>query len=556
MKNYGKLDQLTALRFFAALMIVIHHSADIFGIKAAGVNWGQGVSFFFVLSGFILAYVYPRLDSKPEVLRFWRARVARIWPAYLFCFALGILLVRYPWDTTTALANLLMIQAWIPLSSFYFSYNAVSWSISTEALFYLAFPLLIYRWTDYWRMKLIGTAIFLVFLIYVTNSFDLPAYGDPNSVSSGRLVTQHGLIYINPMSRIFEFVLGMATAALWLKKGWTSAPASRATIFEIAALLLCAASMAYSNNIAHFVQQTAFGSAGALWVVHSGSCFSFALLIFVMATGAGRVSGGILASPLFVLLGEISFSLYLIHQILLNMFSQSPLLLHFPAAVSMTVFAGILLASSYLIWVLVEMPGRRLLLGQGTIHGTSTMQRDWNRHAPLGRNSALVGTALVALLAISQFAPKQEVEPPSCCGSALLPLTEKNGALLYSLISSKNLGDQTGNISIEGNSIHIHPGVSTTTTVEFWLDGSLSRMTYKPLISRLDKEGEAQPLAGVVGFEVVVDGRPQGRMIVDRGTDAETTLDLRGARRVEFRVDNGNATPAWDWFMVNVISLK
>lgn len=326
MKNYGKLDQLTALRFFAALMIVVHHSAEIFGIKAAGINWGQGVSFFFVLSGFILAYVYPRLDSRSEVLRFWRARIARIWPAYLVCFALGHLLLRYPWDTSTALANLLMLQAWIPLSAYYFSYNAVSWSVSTEALFYLAFPLLIYKWTDYWRIKLVGAAIFLVFLIYLTNSFDLPGYGDPNNGSSGFLITQHGLIYINPLSRIFEFMLGMATAALWLRNGRPSVPRIRATVFEVSALLLCAASMAYSNNIAYFAQQTTFGSAGALWVVHSGSLFSFALLIFVMATGAGWLSMA-LATPLFVLLGEISFSLYLVHQILLAIFAQSPLLL-------------------------------------------------------------------------------------------------------------------------------------------------------------------------------------------------------------------------------------
>ena len=47
---------------------------------------GQGVSFFFVLSGFILTFVYPTLDTGREVRGFWLARFARIWPAYMATF--------------------------------------------------------------------------------------------------------------------------------------------------------------------------------------------------------------------------------------------------------------------------------------------------------------------------------------------------------------------------------------------------------------------------------------------------------------------------------------
>jgi peptidoglycan/LPS O-acetylase OafA/YrhL len=44
MKTHSKLDQLTALRFFAALMIVLHHLVGVFGIKDIGVNWGQSIN--------------------------------------------------------------------------------------------------------------------------------------------------------------------------------------------------------------------------------------------------------------------------------------------------------------------------------------------------------------------------------------------------------------------------------------------------------------------------------------------------------------------------------
>jgi peptidoglycan/LPS O-acetylase OafA/YrhL len=53
-----KLDALTSLRFFAAAMIVVHHGHRVFGSMglAESLPLDQGVSFFFVLSGFILAY--------------------------------------------------------------------------------------------------------------------------------------------------------------------------------------------------------------------------------------------------------------------------------------------------------------------------------------------------------------------------------------------------------------------------------------------------------------------------------------------------------------------
>ena len=76
MKNTAKLEQMTSLRFFAALMIVFHHADGLFGIGHAPLNLGQGVSFFFVLSGFILTFVYPSLDSGREVRRFWLALCA------------------------------------------------------------------------------------------------------------------------------------------------------------------------------------------------------------------------------------------------------------------------------------------------------------------------------------------------------------------------------------------------------------------------------------------------------------------------------------------------
>ncbi len=94
-----RLDALTALRFIAATMIVLHHSRGNFGIPGAVgdyFNFAQAVTFFFILSGFVLAYSYPTLSGLPAVGRFYRARIARLWPLHFttFVLAMGFLVRR------------------------------------------------------------------------------------------------------------------------------------------------------------------------------------------------------------------------------------------------------------------------------------------------------------------------------------------------------------------------------------------------------------------------------------------------------------------------------
>ena len=89
---------LTSIRAFAALEVVLLHTLFELGGKPAqalpGVvtglltKGGMAVSFFFVLSGFILAYTYCDADSglRGTRVKFWRARFARIYPLYFLAF--------------------------------------------------------------------------------------------------------------------------------------------------------------------------------------------------------------------------------------------------------------------------------------------------------------------------------------------------------------------------------------------------------------------------------------------------------------------------------------
>jgi peptidoglycan/LPS O-acetylase OafA/YrhL len=173
----SKLHALTALRFFAAAMIVMLHAQGYFGTVPLFAHFvlTQGVCFFFVLSGFILTYAYPALDRRGTV-RFLVARLARIMPLHLLTLLLYVLILpawyRDSVSSSTRGAGLLsalLLQAWVPVYRVQTAFNGVSWSLSAELFFYLCFPLLIWGWRQTWRLKIAATFLLVVDAILVAN---------------------------------------------------------------------------------------------------------------------------------------------------------------------------------------------------------------------------------------------------------------------------------------------------------------------------------------------------------------------------------------------------
>ena len=88
------LKALTGLRCFAAINIVLFHFSNPhwFGCLAPVVNAGYAsVSYFILLSGFVLAYNYSARARAGELdtIRFWKARFTRLYPIYLLSLLLA-----------------------------------------------------------------------------------------------------------------------------------------------------------------------------------------------------------------------------------------------------------------------------------------------------------------------------------------------------------------------------------------------------------------------------------------------------------------------------------
>jgi len=371
MNKQRKLDALTSLRFFAAAMIVIGHTHPLFGSAGIATNFSlaQGVSFFFVLSGFILKYNYSKLGDWHEIKRFFVARFARIYPSHIAAIALLFLLtgglnlggLDKLQSVFVGFLNLFLLQSLVPLKDVFLTYNGVAWSISTEFWFYLFFPLLI---SSFIR----GHIYKLVILLSVVISFLCFAVLWQISADEGS--TQFsllGILYVNPLVRIFEFYIGVLACEVFLKMQLKfeveKSSQIKFTIIEICVVVLTISSLWLTPRLVAYLHIG--GELGVIlnyYFTKSGSALAFALLIVVFAFNFGVLSRFI-SGKVFILLGEISFALYLVHMSAL-IFFKSFIVSHPDISIALQVllFWSMSLLLAWALHKVVENPFRKLIL--------------------------------------------------------------------------------------------------------------------------------------------------------------------------------------------------
>ena len=319
-----QLQPLTSIRFLFALIVVLFHgleprpdTLDVFpGLLKTVIAHGYvGVSFFFVLSGFILAYSYAgRIRQPSDEAIFWWARAARILPAYFLAF-----LVYLPFAITAvviteapriaalnalivASLQLTLTQAWAPGAAL--AWNSPAWSLSVEACFYALFPMLLPRLEKASSRALVILAIFAYALSQLA-ALMIFKIGPSNVARVLVDVTQfppqnpaaYTLFYMYfPLFRIPEFLFGAAAGVLFVRCRPMTQLARR----------ICLALGSF-GLIAGFA---VFDGRVPSPLFSNGIFAPFLVLVLI---GLARSPSSVWGHPFFVRLGDASYSLYLLH---------------------------------------------------------------------------------------------------------------------------------------------------------------------------------------------------------------------------------------------------
>ena len=356
----ANLPTLTSLRFFAALMIFVFHlrefaPSDVLYAIAPGMF--QGVSFFFVLSGFVLSHA--NYGREIPLRAFYAARLARIVPLHVVCLLALVAVVPLPVALGQNLSapaaagafvlKLFMLDSWWPQRAVQFSWNVVSWSLSVEMAFYAAFPFLSRAMAHRPTLTLAAAALVSLGVLAAGVAWGLPTFATDGLVVS---IMQLGSVF--PLARGFEFVLGMAAYRVWRR--WIQPATSLRRHMDgggngrpqrIGAMAAVRAALAGFSFRRRRARRRAGG--GVVMVVRDAAVRA--------GGGRGRI-GRALSAPWLVKLGQMSFAFYLIHVIVMRALAW-----HLGA----TGILAPLALSLGLAWLLhegVEIPMRQRLLAR------------------------------------------------------------------------------------------------------------------------------------------------------------------------------------------------
>ncbi|HEY1984789.1 MAG TPA: acyltransferase [Terracidiphilus sp.] len=302
-----RLNALTGLRTFAAINIVLFHfsNPNWFGLLAPVVNAGYAsVSFFILLSGYVLAYNYAARARSGELdtVRFWKARFTRLYPIYILSLILAWRMIPQEYATHThkmfwlgMVLTPLLLQGWVPeLATFG---NTPAWTMSAESFYYFLFPWML-RWkrpdtippilarlAGVWMLGLIPGTLYIV--------FNPDGIAHPDRFSTGQWLQA---LKFTPLPHLASFVFGVLLAQLdeLIPRGGRTRLLLGIAGFSITFFLLW------------------LGSDIPYAIIHDGLLMPLFGCVILGLSGDNLMAHALGVRPL-VFVGEASYCLYLLH---------------------------------------------------------------------------------------------------------------------------------------------------------------------------------------------------------------------------------------------------
>ena len=324
MINYQKITHfkgLNTLRFFAAFLVVLHHAESLrkdhglqnhlydFGLFRNGAN---AVSFFFVLSGFLITYLLLKeREAKNDisVKQFYIKRIFRIWPLYFLMVIIGAVIQPYfiEWFNIPYEMPYTIGETWyyfvffVPgMVNYFFGSNLLEplWSIGVEEVFYLIWAPL-FKWLKKHVLTLLLSVIaFKLILISINTYWTLPGV-----LSYIIRIHQFEAMAIGGLGAYLVYHYGKQINASWIY----SIPAQIILYSLILVFIVFGANI--QAEIWHFFFENPIVSA----IVPK-------VLFLYLIIGVSVVDKNLftLENRMFSYLGEISYGIYMFHLLILS----------------------------------------------------------------------------------------------------------------------------------------------------------------------------------------------------------------------------------------------
>ena len=299
-------SSLTGVRAIAAYMVFMHHYNFFQGgiLRDLSTELHTGVTLFFVLSGFLIAFRYL-YNNEFSFKKYLVNRIARIYPMY-FLLTTGTFLFYAIFRNSHGLSYFLVYLSNITFvrgyfDTFKFTGIEQGWSLTVEETFYFLAPVIFI----FVRRSMLSLIIIPVVLILFGM---LMVYGFSNLNIFGFFASNGFMFIYTFFGRCFEFFIGIGLA-IFFKNNSLQRNIPYATCFGSLALILC------------IYWMSTFGAHSGSGILHPAGklinnfilpLFGIAPLFYGLLTEKTLLSK-LLGSSIFVLLGKSSYIFYLIH---------------------------------------------------------------------------------------------------------------------------------------------------------------------------------------------------------------------------------------------------